>query len=212
MASGRCAAALAHSPFAADAGLPSTAPSRAAPASGSRDRPTTGGALPTRSMPTFARTASISGATASSSIMAATSSMPRCCSCRRSGSCRPAIRGSSAPSRRSKRSSWSRVRPALFDEQVDDGVGGRKAPSWPARSGSPMPIACSSAMTRPRRCSAAARHPQRSRPDRGVRPAGEAAPRQFSAGFSHVGLINTAYNLIKAHGPARQHSDGRRAS
>jgi GH15 family glucan-1,4-alpha-glucosidase len=34
----------------------------------------------------------------------------------------------------------------------------------------------------------------------------------FPQGFSHVGLINTAYNLIKAHGPARQHSEGRAPS
>ena len=29
----------------------------------------------------------------------------------------------------------------------------------------------------------------------------------FPQGFSHVGLINTAYNLIDAHGPARQRSE-----
>jgi GH15 family glucan-1,4-alpha-glucosidase len=34
----------------------------------------------------------------------------------------------------------------------------------------------------------------------------------FPQGFSHVGLINTTYNLIKAHGPARQHSEGRAPS
>ena len=33
----------------------------------------------------------------------------------------------------------------------------------------------------------------------------------FPQGFSHVGLINTAYNLIKAHGPARQRSEGKPA-
>ena len=31
----------------------------------------------------------------------------------------------------------------------------------------------------------------------------------FPQGFSHVGLINTAYNLVKAHGPARQRSEGK---
>jgi GH15 family glucan-1,4-alpha-glucosidase len=34
----------------------------------------------------------------------------------------------------------------------------------------------------------------------------------FPQGFSHVGLINTAYNLIKAHGPARQRSEGKASS
>ena len=29
----------------------------------------------------------------------------------------------------------------------------------------------------------------------------------FPQGFSHIGLINTAYNLIEAHGPARQRSE-----
>jgi GH15 family glucan-1,4-alpha-glucosidase len=29
----------------------------------------------------------------------------------------------------------------------------------------------------------------------------------FPQGFSHIGLINTAYNLIDAHGPARQRSE-----
>ena len=29
----------------------------------------------------------------------------------------------------------------------------------------------------------------------------------FPQGFSHVGLINTAYNLIEAHGPAHQRSE-----
>jgi len=28
----------------------------------------------------------------------------------------------------------------------------------------------------------------------------------FPQGFSHIGLINTAFNLVKAHGPARQRS------
>jgi GH15 family glucan-1,4-alpha-glucosidase len=30
----------------------------------------------------------------------------------------------------------------------------------------------------------------------------------FPQGFSHIGLINTAYNLVKVHGPARQRSEG----
>jgi GH15 family glucan-1,4-alpha-glucosidase len=30
----------------------------------------------------------------------------------------------------------------------------------------------------------------------------------FPQGFSHVGLVNTAYNLIEAHGPATQRSEG----
>jgi GH15 family glucan-1,4-alpha-glucosidase len=34
----------------------------------------------------------------------------------------------------------------------------------------------------------------------------------FPQAFSHVGLINTAYNLIKAHGPARQRSEGKASS
>jgi GH15 family glucan-1,4-alpha-glucosidase len=29
----------------------------------------------------------------------------------------------------------------------------------------------------------------------------------FPQGFSHIGLINTAYNLIEADGPARQRSE-----
>jgi GH15 family glucan-1,4-alpha-glucosidase len=29
----------------------------------------------------------------------------------------------------------------------------------------------------------------------------------FPQGFSHIGLINTAFNLVKAHGPARQRSE-----
>jgi GH15 family glucan-1,4-alpha-glucosidase len=29
----------------------------------------------------------------------------------------------------------------------------------------------------------------------------------FPQAFSHVGLINTAYNLIEAHGPAQQRSE-----
>jgi GH15 family glucan-1,4-alpha-glucosidase len=34
----------------------------------------------------------------------------------------------------------------------------------------------------------------------------------FPQGFSHVGLANTAYNLVKASGPARQRSEGKAAS
>lgn len=30
----------------------------------------------------------------------------------------------------------------------------------------------------------------------------------FPQGFSHVGLVNTAYNLVQARGPAEQHSEG----
>ena len=30
---------------------------------------------------------------------------------------------------------------------------------------------------------------------------------EFSEDFPHIGLINTAYNLIDAHGPARQRSE-----
>ncbi len=30
----------------------------------------------------------------------------------------------------------------------------------------------------------------------------------FPQGFSHIGLVNTAYNLVEAHGPAAQHSKG----
>lgn len=29
----------------------------------------------------------------------------------------------------------------------------------------------------------------------------------FPQAFSHIGLVNTAYNLIEAHGPARQRSE-----
>jgi GH15 family glucan-1,4-alpha-glucosidase len=29
----------------------------------------------------------------------------------------------------------------------------------------------------------------------------------FPQGFSHIGLINTAFNLVKAHGPAKQRSE-----
>jgi GH15 family glucan-1,4-alpha-glucosidase len=29
----------------------------------------------------------------------------------------------------------------------------------------------------------------------------------FPQGFSHIGLINTAFNLVKAHGPAQQRAD-----
>ena len=37
--------------------------------------------------------------------------------------------------------------------------------------------------------------------------------RHRAQGFSHVGLINTAYNPVKAHsGPARQRSEGKPAS
>ena len=30
----------------------------------------------------------------------------------------------------------------------------------------------------------------------------------FPQGFSHIGLVNTAYNLVQARGPATQHSEG----
>jgi GH15 family glucan-1,4-alpha-glucosidase len=29
----------------------------------------------------------------------------------------------------------------------------------------------------------------------------------YPQGFSHIGLINTAFNLVKAHGPAQQRSE-----
>jgi GH15 family glucan-1,4-alpha-glucosidase len=29
----------------------------------------------------------------------------------------------------------------------------------------------------------------------------------FPQGFSHIGLINTAFNLVEAHGPAQQRSE-----
>ena len=29
----------------------------------------------------------------------------------------------------------------------------------------------------------------------------------FPQAFSHIGLVNTAYNLVDAHGPARQRSE-----
>lgn len=34
----------------------------------------------------------------------------------------------------------------------------------------------------------------------------------FPQGFSHIGLVNTAYNLLKAHGPAQQRATGQAAS
>ena len=40
-------------------------------------------------------------------------------------------------------------------------------------------------------------------------PTAERLLGNFPQAFSHVGLINTAYNLIKAHGPARQRSEGK---
>jgi GH15 family glucan-1,4-alpha-glucosidase len=29
----------------------------------------------------------------------------------------------------------------------------------------------------------------------------------FPQGFSHIGLVNTAFNLVDAHGPARQRAE-----
>jgi GH15 family glucan-1,4-alpha-glucosidase len=37
-------------------------------------------------------------------------------------------------------------------------------------------------------------------------PAAKRLVGNFPQGFSHIGLVNTAYNLIEAHGPARQRS------
>ena len=30
----------------------------------------------------------------------------------------------------------------------------------------------------------------------------------FPQGFSHIGLVNTAFNLVNAHGPAKQRAEG----
>jgi GH15 family glucan-1,4-alpha-glucosidase len=38
-------------------------------------------------------------------------------------------------------------------------------------------------------------------------PAGKRLVGNFPQGFSHIGLVNTAYNLIDAHGPAHQRSE-----
>ncbi len=88
--------------------------------------------------------------------------------------------------------------------------GPAKAPSSPAASGSPTPTSRSAGATTPRHCSSAC---SAIRNDLGLlaeeyEPAAKRQQGNFPQAFSHVALINTAFNLTRAEKPHKQRADG----
>ena len=140
---------------------------------------------------------------------ARSSSTPACCCCPASAFCRCPIRASRAPSRRSSAGccatasscataptrSRTRCRPA-------------KARSWPAASGWSTSTCCRSASTRPNGCSGgwSACATIVGLLSEEYDPRAKRLVGNFPQAFSHLALVNSAYNLTrdaKAGAPAR---------
>ena len=107
-------------------------------------------------------------------------------------------------------------------DEVEDGVGGRRRARFSrARSGSQTRTHSSVAWTMPRSCSTACSRCATTWVffAEEYDPVARRLLGNFPQAFSHVGLVNTAFNLVAAHGPAQQRAecaapprDGARAS